>query len=117
MWWKALAGPTGSESCMVGDVHDIITCATFQIEILMGYDFTGGRIFEFPTDFCMGLYNSAVLMHCMSVVLKRTGTQPSQAPSGRRSQVVSGATTWRTCLMTGTLEVQAPSNYPVIKSY
>jgi len=32
---------------MVGGVHDVITCAKFQIEIFMGYDFTGGRIFEF----------------------------------------------------------------------
>jgi len=29
--------------------------AKFQIEIFMGYDFTGGRIFDFPIDFCMGL--------------------------------------------------------------
>ena len=29
----------------------------FQIEIFMGYNFTrgGGRIFDFPSDFCMGL--------------------------------------------------------------
>ena len=26
----------------MGDVHDVITCAKFQIEIFMGYDFTGG---------------------------------------------------------------------------
>jgi len=39
---------------MVGDVGDVITCAEFQIEIFMGYDFTGGRIFDFPIDFCMG---------------------------------------------------------------
>jgi len=37
---------------MVGDV-DVITCAEFQIEIVMGYDFTGGRIFDFPIDFSM----------------------------------------------------------------
>ena len=40
---------------MVGDVHDIITCAKFQIEIFMGYDFTGGLSFDFPIDFSMGL--------------------------------------------------------------
>jgi len=40
---------------MVGDVRDIITCAKFQIEIFMGYDFTGDRIFDFPIDFSMGL--------------------------------------------------------------
>ena len=33
----------------------MITCAEFQIEIFMGYDFTGGRIFDFPIDFSMGL--------------------------------------------------------------
>ena len=40
---------------MVGDLGDVITCAEFQIEIFMGYDFTGGRIFDFPIDFSMGL--------------------------------------------------------------
>ena len=40
---------------MVADVPDVITCAKFQIEIFMGYDFTEGRIFDFPIDFCMGL--------------------------------------------------------------
>jgi len=30
-------------------------CAKFQIEIFMGYDFTGGRILDFPIDFSMGL--------------------------------------------------------------
>jgi len=43
------------KSCVVGNVHDLITCAKFQIEIFIGYDFTGGRIFDFPIDFCMGL--------------------------------------------------------------
>ena len=40
---------------MVGGVPDVITCAKFQIEISMGYDFTGGRIFDFCIDFSMGL--------------------------------------------------------------
>ena len=40
---------------MVGGLSDVITCAEFQIEIFMGYDFTGGRIFDFPIDFSMGL--------------------------------------------------------------
>jgi len=39
----------------VGGVPDVITCAKFQIEIFMGYDFTGGRIFNFLIDFSMGL--------------------------------------------------------------
>ena len=40
---------------MVGGVPDVITCAKFQIEIFVGYDFTGGRIFDFCIDFSMGL--------------------------------------------------------------
>jgi len=40
---------------MVGGLRDVITCAEFQIEIFMGYDFTRGRIFDFPIDFSMGL--------------------------------------------------------------
>jgi len=40
---------------MVGGLRDVITCAKFQIEIFMGYDFTGGRIFDFPVDCSMGL--------------------------------------------------------------
>ena len=48
-------GPIRLKSCMAGDVHDIITCAKFKIEIFMGYNFTGGRIFDFPIDFCIGL--------------------------------------------------------------
>jgi len=39
----------------VGDASDVITCAKFHIEIFMGYDFTGGRIFDFPIDFRMSL--------------------------------------------------------------
>jgi len=35
-------------------VYDVMS-AKFHIEILMGDDFTGGRIFHFPIDFCMGL--------------------------------------------------------------
>ena len=51
IWGEAPAGPIGPSSCTVGDVRDVITCAEFQIEIFMGYDFTGGRIFDFPIDF------------------------------------------------------------------
>jgi len=40
---------------MVGYVRDLITCAKFQVEIFMGYNFTEGRIFDFSIDFCMGL--------------------------------------------------------------
>jgi len=40
---------------MVGSLADVVTCAKFQDEIFMGYDFTGGRIYHFPSDFRMGL--------------------------------------------------------------
>jgi len=40
---------------MAGGLRDVITCAEFQVEISIGYDFTGGRIFDFPIDFSMGL--------------------------------------------------------------
>jgi len=36
-------------------LHDVITCAKFQIEIFMGNDFTGGRIFDFLINICMEL--------------------------------------------------------------
>jgi len=39
----------------MGHLADIITYAKFQVEIFRGYDFTGGRIFHFPIDFCMDL--------------------------------------------------------------
>ena len=37
---------------MVGGIRDVMTCAEFQIEIFMGYNFTGGRIFDFCIDKC-----------------------------------------------------------------
>ena len=51
---------------MVGGIRDIITCAEFQIEIFMGYNFTGGRIFDFCIDFSMGLQCSA---NALSVII------------------------------------------------
>jgi len=55
IWGKAPTGPIRLKSCTVGDVRNVITCAKFQIEIFMGYDFTVCQIFDFPIDFCMGL--------------------------------------------------------------
>ena len=41
---------------MVCVTDDVITPAKFQTEIYRGYDYTGGRIFDFLLiDFCMGL--------------------------------------------------------------
>jgi len=45
---------------MVGEVPDLNTSAKFQIKIFVGYDFTGGRMFDFPID-----NNGAVLMRCL----------------------------------------------------
>ena len=55
IWGEAPTEPIRPKSCVVGDVHDLITHAKFQIEIFTSYDFTGGRIFDFPIDFSMGL--------------------------------------------------------------
>jgi len=44
---EAPTGPIRPKSCIVGDVHDVITCAKFQIEIFMGYDFTRGSNVRF----------------------------------------------------------------------
>jgi len=41
--------------CVVSDVHEVITYAKFQNEILRGYNFTGGRIFHFCYWFLIGL--------------------------------------------------------------
>ena len=57
---------------MVGGVPDVITCAKFQIEIFMGYDFTGGRIFDFCIDFSMGLTTCAA---CEKVSLVKLLTE------------------------------------------
>ena len=51
----------------MGDVRDVITCAKFQIEIFVGYDFTGGRIFDFCIDFSMGL--TTVSLNCSENVM------------------------------------------------
>jgi len=55
IWGKATTEPIRPKSCIIGNVHDIITCAKFQIQIFMGYEFTGGLIFDFLIDFCMDL--------------------------------------------------------------
>jgi len=41
--------------CVVVAIPDIIKCAMFGTESFRGYDFTGGQIFGFPIDSCMGL--------------------------------------------------------------
>ena len=51
--------------CVVGDVFDVITCAKFQNEIFMGYDFTGGVEFSIFLLILNRLYNSAALLRCL----------------------------------------------------
>ena len=52
----------------MGDVCDVITCAKFEIEIFTGYDFTGGRIFDFPIDFSMGLTTASAALTALPVI-------------------------------------------------
>ena len=63
---------------MVGGLRDVITCAEFQIEIFMGYDFTGGRIFDFPIDFSMGL--TTVQRYCAACESGNCGYRSSLTP-------------------------------------
>ena len=66
----APAEPIWFKNCMLGGLHYIITCAKFQIDIYRCYDFTGGRIFDFPIDFLDGPYHSAALMRCVWSILR-----------------------------------------------
>jgi len=46
--------------------------AKFQDEIFRGYDFTEGRIYHFPIDFCMGLQRcSATALPVIALGFKR----------------------------------------------
>ena len=53
---------------MVGGVRDVITCAEFQIEIFMGYNFTGGRILDFPMILAWALQQCSTT--ALPVILK-----------------------------------------------
>ena len=50
-------------------IRDVITCAEFQIEIFMGYNFTGGRIFDFCIDFSMGLTTLQRAANALPVII------------------------------------------------
>ena len=65
---------------MVGGLRDVITCAEFQIEIFIGYDFTGGRIFDFPIDFSMGL--TTVQRYCAACDMQVLGDVSKFFPLG-----------------------------------
>ena len=69
------------KSCMVGNVHDVITCVKFQIEIFMGYDFTGSRIFDFPiVFFCMCLTTVKRALPVMCVHITNRPVYRCEAP-------------------------------------
>jgi len=63
-WGEAPTGLMQPKSCTVGDVHDVITCAKFQTEIFMGYDFTGGQfsifllIFVWASQQCIDVHRN-----------------------------------------------------------
>jgi len=50
---------------MAGNLANIITCAKFQDEVFMGYNFTEGRIYHFSIDFCRNVYNSVAQLRCL----------------------------------------------------
>ena len=55
IWGETPTVPIETKICMAGQLADVITCAKFQDKMFWGYDFTGGRISDFPIDFFMGL--------------------------------------------------------------
>jgi len=62
---------------MVGDVYDVITCAKFQIEIFMCYDFTVGLILDFLLIFIARQHTDARYWYRKSV---RLSVRPSVRP-------------------------------------
>ena len=52
---EALTEPIWTEIWTFVVVPRVIMCSKFWTEIFRGYDFTGGRTFGFPIDYCMGL--------------------------------------------------------------
>jgi len=50
--------------CLLGDVLDIITCAKFQNDIFVGYDFTGVE-FSIFLLILEWVYNRAALLRCL----------------------------------------------------
>jgi len=68
IWGEAPTGPIRPKSWMVGDVHDVITCAKFKTEIFMGYNFTGGRIFNFPINFAWALQPCSAKLNALPVI-------------------------------------------------
>jgi len=51
--------PICTKICTGVVAPNVIMCAKFHSEIIKGYDFTRGRNFDFPNDFCMGLTTSS----------------------------------------------------------
>ena len=46
------------------DVPNVITCAKFRTQNVRGYNCTGDRIFDYPTDCCTGLTISSYCCAC-----------------------------------------------------
>jgi len=80
----------------VGDVLDVITCAKFQSEIFRGYNFTGGRIFNFSYWFWMGL--TTVQRYCAAcdTGVWHTDTQTH----GHTTMAITRASLWRLAVKT-----------------
>ena len=51
--------------CFVGDVLDVITCASFKMKFFQGLRFYRGSNFLFSYWFLNGPYNSAALLRCL----------------------------------------------------
>jgi len=65
IWGEAPTVPIKTKICMASNLADVITCAKFQDDIYRSYNFTVGRISNFPIDFCMGL--TTVQRYCKRV--------------------------------------------------
>ena len=74
----------------MGDVHDVITCAEFQTEIFVGYDFY--RVSNFRFSYRSGPYNSAALVRCLRYRLKHIEViKPWRQIGGRKSVCSTGS--------------------------
>ena len=51
----------------------VCPCLFLKLKFSMGYNFTGGRIFDFPIDFCTGLRLDSAPA-CKAVMVGAVGT-------------------------------------------
>jgi len=64
IWEEAPTEAIHIKNCLVGDILEVIVCAKFQNDMLMSYDFTGGRIFHFLINFWMG-FTTVQILRCL----------------------------------------------------